>query len=106
MAASATGSAAATPDDAAAVDAATPRPHRLRERLRHGVDDERHLRLHERHRRAASRTDWPRAVSAANGIRNFSDAASHSQYRTWARLRLNASVSSPASAATSVDCQR
>ena len=48
----------------------------------------------------------PMAMSHDNGIRNFTDAASHSQYRTAARFFLSASVISAATAANSVDCQR
>src|SRR5437762_1611394 len=48
----------------------------------------------------------PMATSAANGMRNFTDAASQTQDRTCARLFLNASVTAPATARTSVDCHR
>lgn len=48
----------------------------------------------------------PIATSAANGMRNFTDAASQTPYRTWARLFRNASVRSPAAPRKTVDCQR
>ena len=48
----------------------------------------------------------PALTSTANGTRNLSDAASQSAYRIGARWRRNASVSSPRTAATIVDCQR
>ena len=48
----------------------------------------------------------PNATSAAKGTRNFTDAASHSAYRTCGRLRRSARASSATTAATTVDCQR
>src|SRR5262249_51838148 len=48
----------------------------------------------------------PTLISAENGIKNFSDAASHTTYRTLARSRLSASVTSHASATMGVDSQR
>src|SRR5262249_5462551 len=51
-------------------------------------------------------TSRPIATSAANGIRNFIDAANHSAYRPCARFRRSASVNRPQTSRTTVDCQR
>ena len=48
----------------------------------------------------------PTPASHANGIRNFTDAASQIQYRTAARFFRSVSVNSHATAANKVDCQR
>jgi hypothetical protein len=44
-------------------------------------------------------------TNSEKGMRNFTEAASQTQYRTAARFFLNASANSPAAAAKSVDCQ-
>ena len=46
------------------------------------------------------------AASTENGIRNFTDAASHSQYRARAELARNAKASTTATAAKPVDCHK
>src|SRR5580698_5579016 len=48
----------------------------------------------------------PALTSSEKGIRNFTDAASQTQYRTEARLSFRASVSSHAAKTQNVDCQR
>jgi hypothetical protein len=46
------------------------------------------------------------STNGENGTRNFTDAASQSQYRTEARFFRKASVSSPTAAASNVDSHR
>ena len=48
----------------------------------------------------------PSATRSAKGIRNLTDAASHSQYRVPAWLLLSAYAAIATSAVNSVDCQR
>src|SRR5262249_24122119 len=48
----------------------------------------------------------PNSINGDNGIRNFSDAASHSRWRAAARLWRRAIASRPAATANSVDCHR
>src|SRR5579862_5275634 len=56
---------------------------------------------------AALQLTWfPTATSRAKGTKNFIDAANHTQYRVCARFFRNASVSSHASPAKTVDCHK
>src|SRR5580658_10082305 len=48
----------------------------------------------------------PTLMSKEKGMKNFTDAASQSQYRTAARFFLSASVNAHIAAAKTVDCQR
>ena len=51
--------------------------------------------------------NWlPTATNSENGIRNFSEAASQSEYRTRAEFFRRAKVSNPAAAAKRVDCHK
>ena len=53
------------------------------------------------------RPNWlPANTRIEKGIRNFTDAASQSQYRTAARFFRSASVERPATTANRVDCHR
>jgi hypothetical protein len=54
---------------------------------------------------AARRPKWlPKSTSREKGTKNFTDAASQTQYRVCARFFRNAKVKRPATAANSVDC--
>lgn len=48
----------------------------------------------------------PTAASTENGIRNLTEAATHTQCRTRAEFFRKANVTKPATPANSVDCHR
>jgi len=55
----------------------------------------------------AFHSKWvPRLTKRANGMKNFTEALSHSQYRTAARFLRNAKANNATATAKSVDCQR
>jgi hypothetical protein len=51
-------------------------------------------------------TRLPIAINTENGIRNFKEAATQTQWRTLAGCFRNTSVSKPATPANRVDCHR